>query len=107
MGDGAGCQWGVWVQVSEDDFHRYLELWEKDGVEEEPPLRGWLSGGVPAYPGSCGLEVSVHLHSDNQRPLFRVVSDRHPLGVDQRRGITMEKVHSFLEPFVRVGEAES
>jgi len=40
--------------------------------------------------------VMVKLHSGDQRPLFTVVSEQHPLGVDQRVGITEEKAHSFV-----------
>ncbi len=93
-------RWGAWALISEDDFNRYLELWDADDVGDEPPFVGWVAGGIPAYPDTDRLEVKVRLQSGNQRPRFQLVSDQHPLGRDQREGITMEKVHGFIEHFM-------
>lgn len=92
--------WGVWARVSEADYQRYLKLWDVDSVEGEEPFAGKLSGGVKFYPDSDLLDVTVHLQPNNQRPLFKVISSEHLLGVDQRAGITMDKVHQFLEDFM-------
>ncbi len=95
-----GFRWGTWALVSEEDFNKYLKLWHADDVEDELPFVGWLAGGIPDYPHSDRLEVSVHLQSGNQRPRFQVVSDQHRLGIDQKQGITMENVHGFVERFM-------
>jgi len=92
--------WGIWARVIEADYERYLELWDVESVEGEAPLEGELSGGVKSYPGSDLLPVTIHLQPNNQRPLFKVKSLTVPLGIDQRDGITMEKVHQFLEDFM-------
>lgn len=89
--------WGIWARVSKSDLRRYFELWNVDSTDNEPPFNGKLSGGIKYYPGSDLLEVSVHLQPQAKRPLFKVISNDHPLGIDQREGITMEKVHRFFE----------
>jgi hypothetical protein len=75
-------EWGVWAEVSEQDFRRYFDLWDADGVEAEPPFDGRLSGGISYYADSDQLAVRVHLRSGGKRPLFYVVSDQHALGRD-------------------------
>jgi hypothetical protein len=90
-------RWGTWARVEAGDFARYVELYDVEAVDGEPPFRGRLSGGIKSYPGSDMLEVTVQLRSDGQRPLFVVADREHPLGRDQAEGISMERVHGILE----------
>ncbi len=90
-------RWGIWARVEGGDFARYVELYDVEAVDGEPPFRGWLSGGIKSYPGSDMLEVTVHHRSEAQRPLFVVADREHPLGRDQAEGISMERVHGFIE----------
>jgi hypothetical protein len=53
------------------------------------------------YPDSDMVSVAIYLQSGDQRPLFKVISDENSLGSDQKKGITMEKVHSFVEPLLK------
>src|SRR5690348_10142671 len=39
----------VWVSLSEKNFAHTLELWEREGREQEPPYFGWLSTSLPGY----------------------------------------------------------
>jgi hypothetical protein len=98
-------RWGVWIRVQESDFKRHIELWDGNIPPDEPALVGYLSGGAKDYEDSDTLEVKVHLQPGNQRPRFEVVSDQHPLGIDQRNGITMAKAHSFAEPLLELTES--
>jgi hypothetical protein len=41
--------------------------------------------------------VSVQTQPVGQRPQFTVVDEEHPLGVEQRNGITMERVEEIAE----------
>ena len=90
-------RWGIWARVEADDFARYVELYDIEVVDGEPPFRGRLAGGIKSYPGSDMLEVTVQLQSGGQRPLFVVADREHPLGRDQAEGISMERVHGFIE----------
>lgn len=89
--------WGVWIQVAQVDFERYLDLWDTENVTDETSMTGHLANEIETYVGSEGLEVHVHLQAEKQRPLFVVDSEQHPLGVDQRIGITSERVTQFWQ----------
>ena len=93
--------WGVWVLVNEEDFHHYIALWDAQGVEAEPPFLASLANELPPYPGSAMLPVLVHLRSGGQRPLVEVESTDHPLGIDQRQGITLLEVHGFFKDHIK------
>ncbi len=53
-------EWGVWVSVSEPDFDRMSEVWNEEGRENEPVVRGYLASTLPAYtPQTLGLTAMV------------------------------------------------
>ena len=89
--------WGIWAIISEQDFKRYLELWDSDEADKEPPFAGKLSGGIKVYPESDLLDVKVKLQSGNKRPLFITETIDNQLGIDQNNGITMAQVHRVIE----------
>lgn len=92
--------WGVWAGIAQDDFERCIDLWDSEEAHLEPAFSGTLSGGLPPYPESDGLAIRIQLRSDNDRPLFIVESSTHPLGFDQKNGISLAKAHSFLAMMV-------
>jgi hypothetical protein len=94
-------RWGPWAQVEQADFKRYYELWDDATEETLPPFPGWLSGNLRAYPDSDQLEVRVYVQAPGQRPRFRVVSAAHPLGIDQRVGISEARAHEFVADLIR------
>ena len=93
-------QWGLWALVDHQDFRRYLDLWDADIDEHEPPFQGWLSGSPPEYPDAEMAELTVHLRS-RIRPSFKIVSPQQQLGIDQREGITLAKVHQLIADKVK------
>lgn len=90
--------WGVWVSLSQANFARALDLWEKPGRESEQPYFGWLSTGLPVYsPGTTNLKTHVHTRPVGRRPLVELEPTSHPLAVEQRTGITRERVREIAE----------
>lgn len=87
--------WGVWVSLSEASFQRMSELWETPGREQEPPYFGWLSTSLPGYPETVNLKTRVHTRPLGERPLIELEPTDHPLAVEQRRGITLERVREI------------
>lgn len=87
--------WGVWASLSESNFKRVLDLWSAD-VADEPPMFGWLCNNVSQYPPTIGLKTNVHLRPNNLRPAIIVEPTDHPLAVDQREGITLDKVEKLV-----------
>ena len=102
-------RWGVWVEVEEAWFRRYLKLWDA-ADPEEPPFWCRLSAVLPGYPDTDTLEGdALLLRGANARPLIYLRAEDHPLVGEQRSGITMARVHEILESampqlFPRAGE---
>jgi hypothetical protein len=91
-------EWGVWVSLSKDNFGRILDLWTAQGREQEPAYFGWLSTQLPPYPTeTLNLKTEVHTERVGARPHVVVEPTDHPLAVEQRGGITTERVREIAE----------
>jgi hypothetical protein len=90
--------WTVWVSLSRPNFTRALELWTTPGREQEPPYFGWLCTGLPVYP-STTLHLKTHVHTRpvGARPLIELEATDYPLAVEQRTGITVDRVQQIAE----------
>lgn len=89
--------WGVWASLSEKSFKRTVELWETAGREIEPPFFGWFCTALPHYPETLLLRTQIHTRPLNQRPIVELEPTDHPLAVEQRNGITMDRVREIVE----------
>ncbi|MFF4920490.1 DUF2199 domain-containing protein [Kitasatospora sp. NPDC001261] len=90
--------WGVWVSLSEKNFERASELWETPGRESEPAYFGWLSTDLLPYsPSTINLKTMVHTRPVGERPFIELEPTDHPLAVEQRTGITMDRVRELAE----------
>ena len=87
--------WGVWVEVSERDFLRYVDLYNEDGTSE-PPVPGKIANSVPGYPPTLGLPVMVQFQASTSRPTVAPIDRDHPLTVDHREGIDNRRYHEIL-----------
>lgn len=90
--------WLVWVSLSAENFARMTELWETAGRESEPPYFGWLSTSLGTYAeDTINLKTNVHTRPLGQRPFVELEPTDHPLAVEQRLGITMERIQQIAE----------
>jgi hypothetical protein len=89
--------WVVWVSLSEANFKRTIAMWERPEREAEPPYFGWLSSQIPCYPPTLNLKTNVHTRPPGERPTVELEPTDHPLAVEQRTGISMDRVHEILE----------
>jgi hypothetical protein len=88
--------WGVWVEVSEDAFQRYVALYDADG-RSEPPVSGTIANDIPTYPATLGLPVRVQFQTSSSRPIFLLAEDNeHPLAVEQAKGMSHRRYHEIL-----------
>jgi len=83
------------VSVSEKNFVRIGELWEEPVRNHEPPMFAWLCTDLPIYPKTIGLKTKVHLRNDGQRPFIEVEPTEHPLALEQRNGVTLQRVEDI------------
>lgn len=90
--------WGVWVSLSRDNFARTVDLWDTPGRESERPYFGWLCTVLAPYsPTTLDLKTHVHTREVGQRPFVELEPTQHPLAVEQRTGITRERVREIAE----------
>jgi len=89
--------WGVWVSLSRKNFERTRELEEDPKRVEEPPYFGWLCSRIEIYPDTAGLKTNVHTSPVGKRPSIELEPTDHPLAVEQRIGISVERVQEIGE----------
>jgi len=87
--------WGVWVSVSEASFERIAQLWDADIREHERPFFCWLCTELAVYPRTYGLKSNVHLRNGGKRPFIELEPTDHPLAVEQRAGISLQRVEDI------------
>lgn len=90
-----GYQIGVWVEVSQDVFQRVGDLWTEPGQAAEPPVNVVLANEIRHHPGTLGLPVLLQLTGPKTRPEVFVIDATHPLGVEQRKGITPHRASEY------------
>ena len=86
--------WGIWAEVPQEDFFDYVENYEEDN-STKPKFSGLVANVIPSYENTIGLELTVQLGSETQRPEFYFTDPMHLLTKEQAEGISIEKVHSF------------
>lgn len=88
--------WGVWVEVSEETFFRYIDIYNKDATQE-PPHRGRLANLMQQYPDAAGEELTIRFGDASSRPALEALSDSlSSLAVEQRNGIDQAQYHVIL-----------
>ena len=97
IGHDEHFSWDVWVSLSRDNFRRAYQLWTTKGRESEPPYFGWLSTQLPGYPDTIHLITHVHTREVGRRPFVELEPTDHPLAVEQRTGITWDRVQEIAE----------
>jgi len=80
--------WGVWVELSKDDFFKTYDTWEEDDVSHIPKLSGMLANDLPEYENAICMQGKLELKSDS-RPFF-YISEESELKTDQVNGITVD-----------------
>ncbi len=106
-GTEAQFGWGVWTSLSQPNFERYLELWDRPVPAGEGPYFGWLSNRLPFYPDSLSLKLAVHLRDQGERPHLELEPTDHPLAVDQREGLSPERARELVERLLHDGGVAS
>jgi hypothetical protein len=89
-------RWGVWVSVSKPNFKLILDLWDEEIRSDQPPIFGWLCNEIRDYPTTSGLKTLVYLRNDGIRPSIKLEPTDHPLAIEQREGITLQRVEEIV-----------
>lgn len=89
--------WLAWVSLSEANFLRTCELWEREGRESEPPYFAWLQSALPYEPTTLNLKTQLQTMPLGERPRIVLEMTDHPLAVEQHGGISMARVQQIVE----------
>lgn len=84
--------WGIWVSVSKANFADYFDHYDSPERNQLGPYFGWLSSILSAYPDTENLKTLVHLQVPGTRPRIEMEPTDHPLAVEQRNGITQDRL---------------
>jgi hypothetical protein len=87
--------WGLWAEVSRDDFFAYCESSEKGIVTG--PYRGTLANFLPFYPDCLGIPVSLELQPGDQRPLLFTPEGDSSLARHLREGMSEQDARAYFE----------
>ena len=95
--------YGVWIEVDEQTFARYGDIFRTEGQARERPMAGALANRIPAYqPTTLGLAVDVQMRPAGLRPLAAIREPGHQLAIDQTRGFTIDEIldlhHTLFPP---------
>src|SRR5882724_8075462 len=80
---------GVWVTQKRENFYKYLENFDSADIG---PFFGWLSTGINYYSeATLLLKTMAHFRGEGLRPYIELEPTDHPLAIDQRDGISLDK----------------
>ncbi|GFO57575.1 hypothetical protein GMSM_45820 [Geomonas sp. Red276] len=96
VGTGEFFEWGVWVSLKEENFFIWQDCYESVQRSNIGPFFGWLCSRLPGYPETLYMKTMVHLRDNGIRPLIVPDKTDHPLSIEQRNGITMERVQEII-----------
>jgi hypothetical protein len=60
-----------------------------------PPKFGRLCNNISLYPTTLNLKSHLHLRGGGSRPSIELEPTDHPLAIEQRRGISVERVEEI------------
>ncbi|MFE5710305.1 DUF2199 domain-containing protein [Streptomyces sp. NPDC056501] len=84
------------LSLSRERCSRAADLWHRPGIEEEKPYFVWLITDLPVYsPTTLNLKTNVHTRPIGERPYVELEPTDRPLAVEQRTGITPDRVRQI------------
>ncbi|MVA57415.1 DUF2199 domain-containing protein [Agrobacterium vitis] len=100
QGSSEPFAWGVWVSLSNKSFAEFSDLYETSARDIYGPYFGWLSSQLSIYPDTINLAVEVHLRNNGVRPSIVLEPSNHPLSIEQRNGMSIERVAEIYAAYM-------
>jgi hypothetical protein len=92
LGTSERFAWGSWVSLSERNFGEYVRALASPDRKRLGPYFGWLSASFRGYPESENLKTMFHPREDGSTPYIELEPTDHPLAVEQRNGISQDRL---------------
>jgi Uncharacterized protein conserved in bacteria (DUF2199) len=77
---------------SAQSFKDFVACFDAPKHAHVGPFFGWLSVKLPLYPSTENLRTRVHLRDDGVHPYIELEPTDHPLAVEHRNGIAVDRV---------------
>jgi hypothetical protein len=102
------CCWGVWCEVSAQDFATIQLLWNDPQQCAHPPFAATLANDLHGYPPTAGLAGAVRFVDPDDIPFFELAADvTHPIADEMRAGVTPARVLEWLAPYLHGASEDS
>ena len=89
---------GVWVSQKRENYQTYVDNFDTDSIG---PFFGWLSTRLVCYAEETFLlKTMAHFRTGGTRPFIEVEPTGHPLAVDQRNGINVERAWELVHHYM-------
>lgn len=89
----------VWVSLSEKSFLEFQDLLQIEHRSHNGPYFGWLCVPIPTYPDTMSLKTMVHIRDHGIRPYIELEPTEHPLALEQRHGVSPERIQALYDFF--------
>jgi hypothetical protein len=83
--------------MSKPNFEREQSLINNQNRAAEPLYFGWLCTRIEIYSDTAGLKTNVRTLRVGLRPHIELQLSDHPLSLEQRNGIDMDRVIEIAE----------
>lgn len=90
---------GCWGSLSQTNFETYLEQFDSGNYQGVGPWSSWLCNRFCDYIGTDPVSCRMYPQLDRQRPVLKVQDEDHPLGRDQREGVSPERVLEYYQHY--------
>ena len=104
-GQSQAFVWGVWVSLSAQNYEIWSETFTEATRSHIGPFFGWLNTWLKPYPSTVNLKTRVHLRDDGVRPSIELEPTDHPLSLEQRNGISVDRVAEIFGIMVHDGDS--
>ncbi|MBL8740513.1 MAG: DUF2199 domain-containing protein [Myxococcales bacterium] len=95
LGSDETLRWGVWAEVSEPLFKRYLLIY-RDNASGEPPVAGAMANDLRGYPPTRGHDLTIRFGTATERPQLILAKSENLLSREQHGGIDHARLHEIL-----------
>ena len=99
-GEQEPFSWGVWVSLSQASFKEWMASFHRAQRSHIGPFFGWLNAWLKPYSDTVNLKARVHLRDNGIRPYIELEPTDHPLAIDQRDGISKERLAEIYAQMV-------
>ena len=88
LGQDMGFGWLVWCAIPEADFWTIWQTRHEAGATLDEPFDATLANKLPDFANTHGLDGVLTLAADGTLPRFIITDTDHPLGTQQRSGVS-------------------